>query len=88
MVGVSPSTPRSQQFHASEGNVRVYSFLLASFSVCLRVELAHGCCAFIWMHLFYWHVRPACVCVCGSLCVYMYVCVSTAVWRHRVSVKA
>lgn len=86
MVGVSPSTPRSQQFHASEGNMHVYSFLLASFSVCLHVELAHGCRAFICMHLFYWHVCPACVCV--SLCVYVYVRVSTAVWRHWVSVKA
>lgn len=82
MVGVSPSTPRSQQFHASEGNVLVYSFLLASFSVCLHVELAHGCRAFICMHLFNWHVRPACVCV------FVRTCVSTTVWRHRVSVKA
>lgn len=66
--------------------MRVHAFLLASFSVCLHVELAHGRCAFICMHLFYWHVRPACVYTCAYAC--SCACVPTAVWRHRVSVKA
>lgn len=74
MVGVSPSTPRSEQFHASEGNVCAgipLGFILclsASVSTYVALWQLYACICFTRM-------CPLCVSVC--VCVFLQRCGST-----------
>lgn len=68
MVGVSPSTPRSAVSCLRWECACADAFLLASFSVCLHVELAHGC--------------HACICLTGMcvqcVCIRVWLCAPAA----------